>query len=599
MIDELEKPEEQMEAGQTLNQPVGESESLSKTFSKLSKTEIIETLKEKVLLPVEDVKEDIDLLKQAYYKLKKNEADNRRSASDVDPESEETETPVADTTEDTLKELLTVFKEKKAEYLAQLEKKREENLAAKQQVLADLKALVDDSDNIGKRYNEFKDLQQSFKENMDVPVQAAADLWKTFQQYTEQFYDLLKINKELRDYDFKKNLEQKQALCESAEALAAEADIVVAFKSLQQLHDEWRAIGPVAKELREELWTRFKDASAVINKKYQGFFEARKAEEQSNESAKVALCEELEALVADRPASFSAWDEKTQKIKELQERWKTIGFASRKVNNQLFERFRKSCDDFFREKAEYYKSVKDEMAVNLEKKKALCEKAEALNDSSDWKNTTKELVALQKAWKEIGPVSKKYSDAIWKRFIAACDYYFDQKKEQTSAQRGQEQTNLAAKAEVIEKLKAIDETLSDEDATKAVRELMSQWNSIGHVPFKEKDRIYKEYQAVLDAHIKRLNMNESRNKLNSFHASVQQMASDSSQNKLYRERERLLRSYEQKKNELLTYENNMGFLNLSSSRANGLVKEMERKMQKIKDDMQLIEQKIALIDQNL
>ena len=362
------------------------------------------------------------------------------------------------------------------------------------------------------------------------------------------------------------------------------------------MHDEWRGIGPVAKELREDLWNRFKDASTEVNKRYQSFFEARKEVERKNEEAKIALCEEIESMDLSLLTSFAQWDDATKQVLDLQGKWKTLGFASRKMNNQLFERFRKSCDEFFAKKAEYFKAVKERMAENLEKKKALCEKAEALKDSTDWKATADILVALQKEWKTIGPVAKKHSDAIWKRFVTACDYFFAQKNEQLASTRQQE--NLENKRGIIDKLKEIDESMDSTEAVKIVRDLMAQWNSIGHVPFKEKDKIYKEYQSLLDTLFSRLNMNENRNRLSNFSATVQQMA-DTNHDKLYRERERLLRMYEQKKGELKTYENNIGFLNISSKKSGGLLKEMERKMQKIREDMQLIEQKVQLIDKNL
>ena len=461
-----------------------------------------------------------------------------------------------------------------------------------------MKSITADSDNINKQYTRFQELQQAFKEPCDLPSAAVSGLWKSFQTCVENFYDLLKINKELRDYDFKKNLEQKTALCEAAEALLTNDDVVAAFKQLQLLHDEWRGIGPVAKELREELWNRFKDASTEVNKRYQNFFEARKEVERKNEEAKTALCEEIEAIDMNALNSFAQWDEATKHVLDLQSRWKTLGFASRKMNNLLFERFRKTCDEFFARKAEYFKTVKEKMAANLEKKKALCEKAEALKDSTDWKATTDVFVALQKEWKTIGPVAKKHSDAIWKRFVTACDYFFAQKNSQLASTRQTEQENLEKKRDIIARLKAIDESVGPAEAEKTVRELMAQWSTIGYVPFKEKDKIYKEYQAQLDILFARLNMTETRNRLSNFSASVQQMA-DGNHDKLYREREKLLRMYDQKKAELQTYENNIGFLNISSKKSSGLLKEMERKMQKIREEMQLIEQKVQLIDKNL
>ncbi len=578
--------------------PAEEEQDSAQPAPKLSREEIVETLKKLVEGPVEEVKEEVDELKQAYYKQKKLEIEEAKSAFVAAGNPESDFVPAPDELEETLKSLLSVFREKKAEYTASLEKQKEENLARKQQILDEMKAITADSDNINKQYTRFQELQQAFKEPCELPSSAVSGLWKSFQACVENFYDLLKINKELRDYDFKKNLEQKTALCEAAEALLTNDDVVSAFKQLQLLHDEWRVIGPVAKELREELWNRFKDASTEVNKRYQSFFEARKEVERKNEEAKTALCEEIEAIDMNALTSFAQWDEATKHVLDLQSRWKTLGFASRKMNNVLFERFRKTCDEFFARKAEYFKSVKERMAANLEKKKALCEKAEALKDSTDWKATTDIYVALQKEWKTIGPVAKKHSDAIWKRFVSACDYFFAQKNSQLASTRQAEQENLEKKREIIARLKAIDESVEPDEAIKTVRELMAQWNTIGYVPFKEKDKIYKEYQAQLDILFARLNMNETRNRLSNFSATVQQMA-DGNHDKLYRERERLLRMYDQKKAELQTYENNVGFLNISSKKSSGLLKEMERKMQKIREEMQLIEQKVQLIDKNL
>lgn len=578
--------------------PAEEEQNSAQPAAKLSREEIIEALRKLVEGPVGEVKEEVDELKQAYYKQKKIEIEEARNAFVAAGNPEADFVPAPDEQEETLKSLLAVFREKKAEYTASLEKQREENLARKQQILEEMKSITADSDNINKQYTRFQELQQAFKEPCELPSTAVSGLWKSFQACVENFYDLLKINKELRDYDFKKNLEQKTALCEAAEALLTNDDVVAAFKQLQLLHDEWRGIGPVAKELREELWNRFKDASTEVNKRYQSFFEARKEVERKNEKAKTALCEEIEAIDMNQLTSFAQWDEATKHILDLQSRWKTLGFASRKMNNLLFERFRKTCDEFFARKAEYFKSVKEKMAANLEKKKALCEKAEALKDSTDWKATTDILVALQKEWKTIGPVAKKHSDAVWKRFVTACDYFFAQKNSQLASTRQAEQENLEKKRDIIARLKAIDESVESAEAEKTVRELMAEWNTVGHVPFREKDKIYKEYQAQLDILFARLNMTETRNRLSNFSASIQQMA-DGNHDRLYREREKLLRMYEQKKAELQTYENNIGFLNISSKKSSGLLKEMERKMQKIREEMQLIEQKVQLIDKNL
>ena len=566
-----------------------------------SREQIIERIKALLEMPVEEVKDEIDALKQLYYKQRKNEIEEAHRKYDEKKKKKKGEFQIPfDSLEDTLKGLLNVFKEKKAAYIEAIEKEKEENLARKHAILDEIKGYLQDPDNIGKYYNDFKERQQAFKEIVNVPASAVSELWKNFQTYSENFYDLLKIHKELRDYDFKKNLEQKISLCEQAEALAENTDILDAFKTLQSLHEEWRGIGPVAKEMREEIWNRFKEASTVINKRHQQYFETIKATEQANEQSKIALCEEIEAIDLSSLQSFSAWDEMTKKVLDMQERWKAVGFASRKVNAQLFERFRKSCDLFFSRKADYYKSVKDTMSVNLEKKRALCEQAEALKESTDWRAVSDKLTQLQKEWRTIGAVPRKYSDTVWKRFTEACDYFFERKKQEFASKRSEEQDNLSAKQAVIEKLNAIDETLDKNEGLVQVRALMAEWAAIGHVPFKEKDKLRKQYQTALDSHFKRWNMKETRNRLDAFSNTVEELASsDQAQNKLYRERERLMRAYEGLKNNLQTYQNNMGFLNVSSKSGNKMIEDLERKIEKLKDDMQLIAQKIGLIDEKL
>ena len=566
----------------------------------LSRNEIVERLRQIVDAPINEVKDEVEALKQNYYKVKRAEVEIAYKAHIESGKPESEFVPQHDELEEPLKELLASFKERKAQYLQALEKEREENLARKNNLLNELKSIIDAPDEVGKQYQRVQQIQQEFKSITDVPAQAVTDLWKTYQNYTEQFYDLLKINKELRDYDFKKNLEQKEALCKSAEQLTEVEDVISAFKQLQILHNEWREIGPVAKELREDIWNRFKEASTVINKRHQTYFESRKETETQNETAKTALCEEIEQIIASLNDidSYTAWDEKTQVILSMQERWKSIGFASRKNNTILFERFRQSCDAFFAAKAEYFKRAKENLNANLDKKRALCEKAEALKDSTDWKATTDALVAMQKEWKQIGPVAKKHSDIVWKRFNEACDYFFEQKKKAMSSNRETENANLAAKQQVIVTLKAIDENLDDETARAQMKEAVAQWNSIGHVPFREKDKLYKEYKKILDVLYNRFNSNRNRSRMANFSNSIQQLG-EGNTDKLYREREKLARSYELKKNEIQTYENNKGFLSLSSSRAESLVHELDRKIKKLHDDMELIAQKIELIDQKL
>ena len=429
-----------------------------------------------------------------------------------------------------------------------------------------------------------------------MPATEATDLWKEFQGTVEQFYDQLKINKDLRDYDFRKNLELKTLLCEEAEKLDQEEDIVLAFKRLQNFHDEWRQTGPVAKEVRDEIWNRFKDASSVIRKKYQAFFEERKAREEANEKAKTEICERVEALDFDNIKSFAGWDEMTNVILQAQKDWKALGYASRKANNALFSRFRAVCDKFFTLKAERYRAMKDELHANLAKKTALCEKAEALCESTEWRKTADQLVALQKEWKTIGTVPRKHSDAVWQRFQKACDSFFENRKKNLSESRSAEEANLAEKRQVIADLKAIPADMPRNEAMPKVKELQAKWNSIGHVPFREKDKVYEEYRAVCDAFYNREGDRGDRG-MSRFEDVIKEMGSD--QQKLYRERERIQRACEIKRNELKTYENNLGFLSSKSKAGDSMVREMERRIQRIKDDLAATEAKIKLIDAKL
>ena len=457
--------------------------------------------------------------------------------------------------------------------------------------------MAEDTDNVNRHYPRFLELSQEVKSLGEVPATDITDIWRSYQAAVERFYDQLKVNKDLRDYDFKKNLEQKQLLIDEAEKLVDEHDVITAFRRLQELHEKWREIGPVAKEIREDIWNKFKDASAAINKRYQAFFEERKARERENETAKTAICERIEALDFSSLKSHAAWEQMTREILAAQEDWKKLGFASKKVNNSLFARFRETCDRFFAKKAEYFKSIRDVHATNLEKKTALCERAEALKDSTDWKKTGDEFVALQKEWKSVGPVDKKHSDAIWHRFLEACDYFFDNRKKATSGVRKTEHANLKQKQEIIESLKAIGTDTDRDEAIKRVRELMNQWQQTGHVPYKEKDKVYDTYRAIVNDLYDKLDIKEVRAGMDKFANSINDMSND--ENKLHRERERLVRAFEQKRNELKTYENNLGFFNVKSKSGNSLLRDMERKVQRIKDELSSLEEKIKLIDSKL
>ena len=574
------------------------SEKPVEPVQKLTKEEILAKLKE-VVADVENVaKPEIDGLKQSFYKLHNAEQEAARKLFIENGGAAENFVPQTDSVEEEFKNIMSVIKEKRSALTAELEKQKEMNLQVKLSIIEELKELVESPDDANKSYTEFKKLQQQWNEVKLVPQAKVNELWKNYQLYVEKFYDLLKLNNEFREYDFKKNLEIKTHLCEAAEKLADEADVVSAFHQLQKLHQEFRDTGPVAKELRDEIWARFKAASTTVNRRHQQHFEALKEVEQHNLDQKTVICEIIEAIDYKELTNFASWESKTQEVIALQNKWKTIGFAPQKMNVKIFERFRKACDEFFRKKGEFFKSLKEGMNENLEKKRALCEKAEALKDSTDWKATADELTKLQKEWKTIGPVAKKYSDAVWKRFISACDYFFEQKNKATSSQRSVEQENLEKKKNIIEKLNAIDDQMDTEGATQLVRDLMKEWNGVGHVPFKEKDRIYKQYHSQVDKLFERFNISASNKKLSNFKSTISSIQEGSPQ-ALYREREKLVRAFDNMKNELQTYENNLGFLTTSSKKGNSLLTEINRKVEKLKADIELVKEKIKVVDENI
>ena len=556
-----------------------------------TKGELVDMMRELATRPIEEVKDEVQAIKAAFFALRREEVAKEKEAFLANGNEDGDFTAKEDTDENNLKELLNVLKERRTEFNAAQEANREANLEKKRQIIKLINEIANDPDNINRQFNRVKQLQQDFKDAGEVPASADTEVWKEFQRATERFYDVLKMNKELRDYDFKKNLELKQQLCEDAEALDEEPDVVSAFRKLQEMHNEWREIGPVAKELREELWARFKAASSAINKKYQTFFEDRKSKEKENADAKTALCEKIEAIETDNLKTYTQWDEVTKQIIALQEDWKKLGFASRKANAALFARFRKSCDDFFGKKAEFFKSMKEELSANLAKKIELCERAESLMDSTEWKETTDKFIEMQKEWKAIGPVVKKYSDSVWKRFIAACDHFFEQKKKQNVNVHAVEHDNLKAKKEVIATLKATIEE-AGEEAAQTVRDLMDRWQSIGHVPFKDKDKIYAQYRELIDKAFETLNMRGSRPSGDGGSRGPRQGGNDRGLS----ERDRLVRTYEQRMSELKTFENNMGFLTANTKSGNSLVQEMERRIARLKEEIAELEQKIKDLD---
>lgn len=599
---ELEEEKKAVEVSEEITETPAEETIVEKPTENASKL----SSKEEVLLRLKEVaqdaenanKQELDGLKQTFYKIHNAEIEAAKKTFVENGGAEEEFIAQPSGVEEEFKSLMAAIKEKRSALAAEIEKQKEENLQVKLSIIEELKELVESPDDANKSYNEFKKLQQQWNEVKLVPQAKVNELWKNYQLHVEKFYDILKLNNEFREYDFKKNLEIKTHLCEAAEKLADEQDVVSAFHQLQKLHQEFRDTGPVAKELRDEIWNRFKAASTAVNRRHQQHFEALKETEQHNLDQKTVICEIVEAIDFDQLKTFAAWETKTQEVIALQNKWKTIGFAPQKMNVKIFERFRKACDEFFKKKGEFFKLLKEGMNANLEKKKALCEKAESLKDSTEWKETAEILTKLQKEWKTIGPVSKKYSDAVWKRFITACDYFFEQKGKATSSQRSVEQENLEKKKAIIARLTAIDETTDADEASKEVRELMKEWNGIGHVPFKEKDRLYKQYHGLIDQLFDRFNISASNKKLSNFKSSIGNIQSGGSQS-LYREREKLVRTYENMKNELQTYENNLGFLTTSSKKGNSLLTEINRKVEKLKSDLELVLQKIKVIDESI
>lgn len=569
-----------------------------------------------ILLPVEEIvrhlrdllnsenpkRKDVDEYKNQFYRSLRNETESQKQeflsngGEEIDFIGKESEIYTEG------KEIIQKIKEKRADILAKEDAEKEKNVARKLAIIEQIKVLTEPQgqEDFNKIYQEFKSLQQEWNDIKLVPQDKVNELWKSYQRYVEKFYDLVRINNEFREYDFKKNLEIKTELCEAAERLNDELDVVSAFHQLQNLHQEWREVGPVSRKDREEIWNRFKEASTQINKKYQAHFEQLREKENENLELKTALCEKLEAIDYNQLKSVKDWNNKVKEVLDIQLQWRQIGFVPRKWNTKIYKRYRAACDFFFRGKNEFYKSLRGEMEENLKKKTVLCERAEALKDSHDWKNTTREMIEIQKEWKTIGIIPHKYVDSIWKRFISACDYFFEQKKLHTSSQYEQEQKNLDEKRAVIKKINQLDTTPEADEALTKLHELMDEWYEVGHVPYKMKDRIYKEFYDATEAQFDRLNIGKADRKLEAYKSTISDMArSDNSQGQLLREREKLVRQYERIKNELQTYENNIGFLSVSSKKGNYLLDDMNQKVERIKSELLLLEKKIRAIEDEL
>ena len=559
-----------------------------------TKQEVLERVKEIARSAEAPNKEELDHLKTTFYKIHLAERDAQTKEYLEKGGDPEKFVLLPDDTEEAFKAEMQIIKEKRAKIFLEQEEEKQENLAKKLEIIEKIKAMATSPEEANQSYNDFKALQQEWKDIKAVPADKANELWRNYQLYVEQFYDLLKLNSEAREYDFKKNLEAKTALCEAAEKLDEEPDVISAFHQLQDLHQQYREIGPVAKELREQIWSRFKAASTVINKKHQQYFEDIRAKEEENLEQKTALCEKLEAIDLDAIKTAAQWEATTKEVIAMQQEWREIGFAPQKMNVKIFERFRNINDVFFSKKAEFFKELKSQYSDNLEKKQELVKKAQELADSTEWKKTGDKIIALQKEWKTVGVVPRKQGELLWKDFLDACNKFFEARNKANAGTRNTEHSNLAKKREVVAKLKDLLEN-PVENVQQALQKLTEEYNSIGHVPFKEKDNIYKEYHAVLDKIYKDLHISNAKRRLDNFKSNLKNVAEKGS-DALDNERGRLLRRYDQLRSDITTYENNLGFLNAASKKGNSLVEEMNRKVQKLKDDLELVKQKIKAID---
>ncbi len=559
-----------------------------------SKKEVLERLKEIVASDDAPSKAEVDHLKAAFYKILFAEREEQQKAFLEGGGDPNKYTYLPDEDEEAFKAEMILVKEKRQQAFLAQEEQKQDNLKRKEAIIERIKAMITTPEEVNENFSEFKKLQQEWKDIKNIPADKVTEMWRNYQLYVEQFYDLLNLNREAREYDFKKNLEKKTQLCESAEKLTEEEDVVSAFHQLQELHQEYRETGPVEKDVRDEIWNRFKAASTIINKRHLQHFEELRAKEEDNLAKKTALCEQLEDIIKKENTKSSDWEEHTKQIMDLQAEWKEIGFAPKKMNVKIFERFRSGCDEFFTRKGEYFKELKKKYAENLEKKQSLVEQAKSLAKSTDWKATTDKLVALQKEWKTIGIVPKKIGDELWNAFIGACNEFFEARNSAHQGVYSQEKENLKQKRSVIEELKQLYANIS-EATQEQVKNLTEKYNNIGHVPYRDKDKLYKEYHDVLDNLYSALHISEANKRVDSFKNNIKKVA-ERGVSALDNERNKLMHRYEKLKQEINTYENNLGFLNISSKKGNSLIDEMNRRIERLKADVEEIKQKIKAID---
>lgn len=578
--------------------PIEETAESTTASTPQNKQEVLARAKEIVASESPIDKQEVEALKQNFYKFHNAEVAQARQKFVEEGGNSDEFVPELDTTEPEFRALMQIIRDRRAKDLEEIERQKQEGLTRKLEILDRIQQLATTPEDANQHFDEFKQLQAEWKEIKTVPAERATELWKNYQLYTEQFYDLLKLGHELREYDFRKNLEVKNRLCEQAEALQNEEDVVAAINQLQGLHQEWKETGPVAKEIREELWNRFKEASTVIRKKHQAHFEARKAEEENNLAQKEALCVEIESIALDELKTFVQWDEMTKRIIDLQTQWRTIGYAPQKMNTAIFERFRKACDRFFEQKSNFYHTLKESFSQNLAKKKALVEKAEALTNSTEWRSTADTLIQMQKEWKEIGNIPRKAAETLWNRFITACDHFFEEKQKAEAEMHDEQISNLEKKKTIIETLKALAEDKDGKDIINKVKELQKEWNATGHVPFREKDKLYQQYRAIVDELFQAHATNQTRRRLNNFKNSLANKA-EAQGTSLTVERTRMMRAYENLRTEIQTYENNLGFLSISSKKGNSLVDTMKKRVDRLRNELDLLAEKIRAVDEQI
>lgn len=561
-------------------------------YSQLSKAELIATLENLVEADeVATVRDDVEAIKVAFYKKHKVDVDAQRKAFITEGGNSEEFTPESDGLELKLKEILNNYRSKRSEAAKELDIELNNNYQRKLEIIEKLKALINSEESIGDTFATFKELQTKWKEVGNVPKSNVNDVWETYHHCTEQFYDFVKINNELRDLDLKKNFEAKTAICEKAEALVIEPSVLVAFRSLQSLHEQWREIGPVAQSVKEQLWERFKAASTIINKRHQDYFEKIKEEQLANLNMKSELCEKVDAIVASELTSKPQWEEATEKIIELQKLWKTIGFAPKKDNNTIYERFREACNLFFEKKQDFFTQLKEGNNESLQAKKAICIQAEALKDSTEWQKTSNELIRLQAEWKKLGHTPKREGDLLWKRFRAACDTFFEAKNAHHSTIDVEYAENLRQKEGIIEELKNF---VSDNasEALNILKEIQRRWSLIGFTPIKEKDRIQKEYKELINNLFASFKHQHSEVKLERFKEKVTNFK-ESARHGVSQERDKLQHKLKQLETDITLWENNIGFF-ARSKNAQSLIKDVENKIEKAKEEVKLIKEKIKI-----